>query len=109
MTNKAPPATNASLKSLLKDVFSSKETYFCLFLLAASISILCLWHLPLGKASVLKGLVPPEGSESIGLTLNIGLPILIALCVLGLAHFIYSEHSLKSTEQVGENKFPSCN
>ncbi|WP_255453395.1 hypothetical protein [Wolbachia endosymbiont of Atemnus politus] len=102
-TNKAPPATNIAFKSSLKIVFSSKETYFCLFLVAASISMLCLWHLPMGKASILKELVPPKGRESIGLVLNIGLPILLALCILSLAYFIYSEYSAESIEQVSKN------
>ncbi len=57
--------TDITLKSSLKTVFSSKETYFCLFLVAASISALCLWHLPLGKVSILKELVPTEKRESI--------------------------------------------
>jgi hypothetical protein len=52
---------------------------------------------------MLKGLVPPEKRESIGLALNIGLPILTALCVLSLAYFIYSEYSIESIEQVSEN------
>lgn len=94
--------TNIRLKSPLKTVFSSKETYFCLFLVAASISVLCLWHLPLEKVSILKELVPTEKRESIGLTLNIGLPILITLCVLNLAYFIYSEYSVESIEQINK-------
>jgi hypothetical protein len=97
-TNK-PPATNTALKSSLKNVFFSKEAYFCLFVIAASISILCLWHFPLGKVSILKGLAPPEKRESLGLVLNIGLPILIVLCILNLAHSIYSEYSIESIEQ----------
>ncbi len=52
---------------------------------------------------MLKGLVPPEKRESIGLALNIGLPILIALCILNLARFIYSEYSIESIKQVSEN------
>jgi len=103
-TSTTPPATNTAFKPLLKIVFSSKETYFCLLLIAFSISTLCLWHLPLGKVSILKGLVPPEKRESVGLTLNIGLPILATLCVLSLAYFIYSKYSVESIEQVGENK-----
>ncbi|WP_419215118.1 hypothetical protein [Wolbachia endosymbiont of Rhagoletis cingulata] len=94
--------TNIRLKSPLKAMFSSKETYFCLFLVAASISALCLWHLPLGKVSILKELVPTEKRESIGLTLNIGLPILITLCVLNLAYFLYSEYSVESIEQINK-------
>lgn len=94
--------TDITLKSPLKTVFSSKETYFYLFLVAASISALCLWHLPLGKVSILKELVPTEKRESIGLTLNIGLPILIILCVLSLAYFIYSEYSVESIEQISK-------
>ncbi|WP_143689161.1 hypothetical protein [Wolbachia endosymbiont of Nilaparvata lugens] len=94
--------TNIRLKSPLKTVFSSKETYFCLFLVAASISVLCLWHLPLEKVSILKELVPTEKRESIGLTLNIGLPILITLCVLNLAYFLYSEYSVESIEQISK-------
>ncbi|OAB81679.1 hypothetical protein WSTR_04025 [Wolbachia endosymbiont of Laodelphax striatellus] len=94
--------TDITLKSSLKTVFSSKETYFCLFLVAASISALCLWHLPLGKVSILKELVPTEKRESIGLTLNIGLPILITLCVLNLAYFLYSEYSVESIEQISK-------
>ncbi|QCB62326.1 hypothetical protein EJB00_01400 [Wolbachia endosymbiont of Drosophila mauritiana] len=96
--------TNIRLKSPLKAMFSSKETYFCLFLVAASISALCLWHLPLGKVSVLKELVSTKKRESIGLTLNIGLPILITLCVLNLAYFLYSEYSV---EQISEKDPPS--
>lgn len=96
--------TDITLKSPLKTVFSSKETYFYLFLVAASISALCLWNLPLGKVSVLKELVPAEKRESVGLALNIGLPILATLCVLSLAYFIYSKYSVESIEQVGENK-----
>ncbi|WP_019236906.1 hypothetical protein [Wolbachia pipientis] len=98
--------TNIRLKSPLKAMFSSKETYFCLFLVAASISALCLWHLPLGKVSILKELVPAEKRESIGLTLNIGLPILITLCVLNLAYFIYSEYSVESIEQISKKDLP---
>lgn len=98
--------TNISLKSPLKAMFSSKETYFCLFLVAASISALCLWHLPLGKVSILKELVPTEKRESIGLTLNIGLPILITLCVLNLAYFLYSEYSVESIEQISKKDLP---
>ncbi|WP_265024250.1 MULTISPECIES: hypothetical protein [unclassified Wolbachia] len=105
-TNEAKtlPPTNITLKSPLKTVFSSKKAYFCLFIIVASASTLCLWHFPLGKVSMLKGLVPPEKRESIGLALNIGLPILIALCILNLARFIYSEYSIESIEQ---NKSPS--
>lgn len=98
--------TNISLKSPLKAMFSSKETYFCLFLVAASISALCLWHLPLEKVSILKELVPTEKRESIGLTLNIGLPILITLCVLNLAYFLYSEYSVESIEQISKKDLP---
>lgn len=98
--------TNIRLKSPLKAMFSSKETYFCLFLVAASISALCLWHLPLGKVSILKELVPAEKRESIGLTLNIGLPILITLCVLNLAYFIYSKYSVESIEQISKKDLP---
>ncbi|WP_353281659.1 hypothetical protein [Wolbachia endosymbiont (group B) of Horisme vitalbata] len=98
--------TNIRLKSPLKAMFSSKETYFCLFLVAASISALCLWHLPLGKVSILKELVPTEKRESIGLTLNIGLPILITLCVLNLAYFLYSEYSVESIEQISKKDLP---
>lgn len=104
VTSTTPPATNTAFKPLLKIVFSSKETYFCLLLIASSISTLCLWHLPLGKVSILKGLVPPEKRESVGLALNIGLPILATLCVLSLAYFIYSKYSVESIEQVGKNK-----
>ncbi len=100
---KTRPPTNITLKSSLKTVFSSKKAYFCLFIIVASASTLCLWHFPLGKVSMLKGLVPPEKRESIGLALNIGLPILTALCVLSLAYFIYSEYSIESIEQVSEN------
>ncbi|WP_265041709.1 hypothetical protein [Wolbachia endosymbiont (group B) of Melanostoma mellinum] len=103
---KTPLPTNIRLKSPLKTVFSSKETYFCLFLVAASISALCLWHLPLGKVSILKELVPTEKRESIGLTLNIGLPILITLCVLNLAYFLYSEYSVESIEQISKKDLP---
>ncbi|WP_265025493.1 hypothetical protein [Wolbachia endosymbiont (group A) of Bibio marci] len=104
-TNEAKtlPPTNITLKSSLKTVFSSKKAYFCLFIIVASASTLCLWHFPLGKVSMLKGLVPPEKRESIGLALNIGLPILIALCILNLARFIYSEYSIESVKQVSEN------
>ncbi|MGL9717494.1 MAG: hypothetical protein ACR5K9_02180 [Wolbachia sp.] len=105
--NKASPTADTTFKSSLKTVFSSKETYFCLFLIASSISMLCLWHLPLGKESILKGLVPSEKVESIGLVLNIGLPTLIALCILSLAYFIYSECSVESVEQVSENEYLS--
>ncbi|WP_425384487.1 hypothetical protein [Wolbachia endosymbiont (group B) of Eupithecia inturbata] len=98
--------TNIRLKSTLKAMFSSKETYFCLFLVAASISALCLWHLPLGKVSILKELVLTEKRESIGLTLNIGLPILITLCVLNLAYFLYSEYSVESIEQISKKDLP---
>ncbi|WP_264682640.1 MULTISPECIES: hypothetical protein [unclassified Wolbachia] len=98
--------SHITLKSPLKTVFSSKETYFCLFLVAASISALCLWHLPLGKVSILKELVPTEKRESIGLTLNIGLPILITLCVLNLAYFLYSEYSVESIEQISKKDLP---
>ncbi|WP_264686156.1 hypothetical protein [Wolbachia endosymbiont (group B) of Polyommatus icarus] len=98
--------TNIGLKSPLKTVFSSKETYLCLFLVAASISALWLWHLPLGKVSILKELVPTEKRKSIGLTLNIGLPILITLCVLNLAYFLYSEYSVESIEQISEKDLP---
>lgn len=98
--------TNIRLKSTLKAMFSSKETYFCLFLVAASISALCLWHLPLGKVSILKELVLTEKKESIGLTLNIGLPILITLCVLNLAYFLYSEYSVESIEQISKKDLP---
>lgn len=98
--------TNIRLKSPLKTVFSSKETYLCLFLVAASISALCLWHLPLGKVSILKELVLTEKRESIGLTLNIGLPILITLCVLNLAYFLYSEYSVESIEQISKKDLP---
>ncbi len=103
---KTPLPTNIRLKSPLKTVFSSKETYFCLFLVAASISALCLLHLPLGKVSILKELVPAEKRESIGLTLNIGLPILITLCVLNLAYFMYSEYSVESIEQISKKDLP---
>nr|WP_259348597.1 hypothetical protein [Wolbachia pipientis] len=104
-TNEAKtlPPTNIALKSPLKTVFSSKKAYFCLFIIVASASTLCLWHFPSGKVSMLKGLVPPEKRESIGLALNIGLPILTALCVLSLAYFIYSEYSIESIEQASEN------
>ncbi|WP_353276577.1 hypothetical protein [Wolbachia endosymbiont (group B) of Villa cingulata] len=98
--------TNIRLKSPLKAMFSSKKTYFCLFLVAASISALCLWHLPLGKVSILKELVPTEKRESIGLTLNIGLPILITLCILNLAYFLYSEYSVESIEQISKKDLP---
>ncbi|WCR57597.1 hypothetical protein [Wolbachia endosymbiont of Ctenocephalides felis wCfeJ] len=103
--NKAqtPLPANITLKSPLRTVFSSKETYFCLFLIASSVSVLCLWHLPLGKASILKELVPIEKRESIELALNVGLPVLIALCILGLAYFICSEYSVKSIEQASRN------
>ncbi|MGL9688190.1 MAG: hypothetical protein ACR5K6_00085 [Wolbachia sp.] len=104
VTSTTPLATKTAFKPLLKIVFSSKRTYFCLLLIASSISTLCLWHLPLGKVSILKGLVPPEKRESVGLALNIGLPILTTLCVLSLAYFIYSKYSVESIEQVGENK-----
>ncbi|NUX01675.1 hypothetical protein GO685_04230 [Wolbachia endosymbiont of Madathamugadia hiepei] len=104
VTSTTPLATNTASKPLLKIVFSSKETYFCLLLIASSISTLCLWHLPLGKVSILKGVVPPEKRESIGLALNIGLPILATLCVLSLAYFIYSKYSVESIEQVDKNK-----
>ncbi|WP_395463247.1 hypothetical protein [Wolbachia endosymbiont of Cantharis cryptica] len=97
-TNK-PPTTNTDFKSSLKTVFSSKETYFCLFIIGASISILCLWHFPLGKLPVLQGLVQQDKRENIGLMLNIGLPILIMFCVLNFAHFVYSEYSVESIEQ----------
>ncbi len=103
---KTPSPTNIKLKSPLKAMFSSKETYFCLFLVAASISALCLWHLPLGKVSILKELVPTEKRESIGLILNIGLPILITLCVLNLAYFLYSEYSVESIEQISKKDLP---
>lgn len=105
-TNEAKtlPPTNITLKSPLKTVFSSKKAYFCLFIIVASASTLCLWHFPLGKVSMLKGLVPPEKRENIGLALNIGLPTLITLCVLSLAYFMYSEYSIESIEQ---NKSPS--
>ncbi|WP_406829251.1 hypothetical protein [Wolbachia endosymbiont (group A) of Philonthus cognatus] len=104
-TNEAKtlPPTNITLKSSLKTVFSSKKAYFCLFIIVASASTLCLWHFPLGEVSMLKGLVPPEKRESIGLALNIGLPILTALCVLSLAYFIYSEYSIESVKQVSKN------
>lgn len=105
---KTPFSTNITPKSPLKTVFSSKETYFCLFLVAASISALCLWNLPMGKVSVLKELVPIEKRESIGLILNIGLPILITLCVLSLAYFIYSEYSVESIEQVSKKDLLCC-
>lgn len=95
--------TNITLKSPLKTVFSSKKAYFCLFIIVASASTLCLWHFPLGKVSMLKGLVPPEKRENIGLALNIGLLTLITLCVLSLAYFIYSEYSIESIKQVSEN------
>ncbi|MDG7053632.1 MAG: hypothetical protein LKM45_07275, partial [Wolbachia endosymbiont of Alcedoecus sp.] len=104
VTSTTPPANKTAFKPLLKIVFSLKETYFCLLLIAFSISTLCLWHLPLGKVSILKGLVPLEKRESIGLALNIGLPILATLCILSLAYFIYSKYSVESIEQVGENK-----
>ncbi|MFL3876251.1 hypothetical protein wTkk_000160 [Wolbachia endosymbiont of Trichogramma kaykai] len=87
-------------------MFSSKETYFCLFLVAASISALCLWHLPLGKVSILNELVPTEKRGSISLTLNIGLPILITLCVLNLAYFLYSEYYVESIEQISKKDLP---
>nr|WP_264329347.1 hypothetical protein [Wolbachia endosymbiont (group A) of Andrena hattorfiana] len=105
VTNEAKtlPPTNITLKSPLKTVFSSKKAYFCLFIIVASASTLCLWHFPLGKVSMLKGLVPPEKRENIGLALNIGLPTLITLCVLSLAYFIYSEYSIESVKQVSEN------
>ncbi|MBC6685917.1 hypothetical protein H9I48_01420 [Wolbachia pipientis] len=104
-TNEAKtlPPTNITLKSPLKTVFSSKKAYFCLFIIVASASTLCLWHFPLGKVSMLKVLVPPEKRENIGLALNIGLPTLITLCVLSLAYFIYSEYSIESVKQVSKN------
>jgi hypothetical protein len=104
-TNEAKtlPPTNITLKSPLKTVFSSKKAYFCLFIIVASASTLCLWHFPLGKVSMLKGLVPPEKRENIGLALNIGLPTLITLCVLSLAYFIYSEYSIEPVKQVSKN------
>jgi hypothetical protein len=52
---------------------------------------------------MLKGLVPPEKRENIGLALNIGLPTLITLCVLSLAYFIYSEYSIKPVKHVSRN------
>jgi hypothetical protein len=71
-------------------------------------SILYINALPVAfaarKVSILKGLVPPEKRENVGLALNIGLPILATLCVLSLAYFIYSKYSVESIEQVGENK-----
>ncbi|UVW84204.1 hypothetical protein [Wolbachia endosymbiont of Aedes albopictus] len=104
-TNEAKtlPLTNITLKSPLKTVFSSKKAYFCLFIIVASASTLCLWHFRLGKVSMLKVLVPPEKRENIGLALNIGLPTLITLCVLSLAYFIYSEYSIESVKQVSKN------
>ncbi|OWZ25134.1 hypothetical protein [Wolbachia endosymbiont of Wuchereria bancrofti] len=96
--------TNTALKSPLKIVFSSKETRFCLFLIASSISMLCLsWHLSLGNGVNLKGLVQPEKTESTGLVLNIGPPILIILCILSVAYFIYSEYSVEFTKQISKN------
>jgi hypothetical protein len=98
--------TNIRLKLSLENVFSSKETYFCLFVIGVSISILCLWHFPLGKVPILQGLVPQEKREGIDLILNIGLPMLIAVCVLNLAHFIYSEYKgyhIESVEQASRN------
>ncbi|WP_341807919.1 hypothetical protein [Wolbachia endosymbiont (group E) of Neria commutata] len=104
---RTPPATNTAFKSSLGTVFSSKEAYFCLFVIGVSISILCLWHLPLGKVPILQSLVQEGKREYIGLTLNIGLPILILLCVVNLADFVRSEYSVESIGQVNLNKHPS--
>ncbi|MGL9732341.1 MAG: hypothetical protein ACR5KX_06340 [Wolbachia sp.] len=42
VTSTTPLATKTALKPLLKIVFSSKRTHFCLLLIASSISTLCL-------------------------------------------------------------------
>ncbi|MGL9681878.1 MAG: hypothetical protein ACR5K2_02725 [Wolbachia sp.] len=49
-------ATKTTLKPLLKIVFFEKDLFY-LLLITSSISTLYLQHLPLGKASILKGLV----------------------------------------------------
>ncbi len=66
--------------------------------------MLCLsCHLSLGNSVNLKGLVQPEKTESTGLVLNIESPILIILCILSVAYFIYSEYSVEFTKKISKN------
>lgn len=80
-------------KLMLENIFYSPETYFCLFSIVAFISTLYLWHFPPIWMAVLKESMPSQKKEDIGSVLNIGLPILIVLCIANLVHFIYSEYS----------------
>ncbi|AWW50876.1 hypothetical protein [Wolbachia endosymbiont of Folsomia candida] len=108
---KTTPTTDTAFKSSLNTVFTSKEGYACVFVIASSISILCLWHLPLGKVSILQGLVPKEKRELAGLILNILLIALIVALVLNLIHYVYSEYRAnnigKKTPPVTHTPFKS--
>lgn len=88
-------------KLMLENIFYSPETYFCLFSIVAFISTLYLWHFPPIWMAILKESMPSQKREEIGSVLNIGLPILIVLCIANLVHFIYSEYSgyVKFVEQ----------
>lgn len=59
-----------------------------------------------GKSVNFKGIGANRKKWSIGLTLNIGLPILITLCVLNLAYFLYSEYYVESIEQISKKDLP---
>lgn len=88
------PEPDHSLKSPLRNIFSSKDTYFYLFAITTSTSALCLLHFTaLGKSVM--------SEESTGLILNTALLILIAMCIISLAYVAYSEYTVESVEQVG--------
>lgn len=87
------PEPDRSLKSPLRNILSSKDTYFYLFAITTSTSALCLLHFTaLGKSVM--------SEESTGLILNTALLILIAMCIIGLAYVAYSEYTVESVEQI---------
>ncbi|HCE59745.1 MAG TPA: hypothetical protein DEQ74_02870 [Wolbachia sp.] len=92
--NPTQPESDRPFKSPLRNIFSSKDTYFYLFATTISTSALCLLHFTaLGKSVM--------SEESTGLILNTALLILIAMCIIGLAYVAYSEYTVESVEQVG--------
>lgn len=92
------PEPDRSLKSPLRNILSSKDTYFYLFAITTSTSALCLLHFTaLGKSVM--------SEESTGLILNTALLILIAMCIIGLAYVAYSEYTVESVEQIDISNF----
>lgn len=87
-----PIDSKTRLKLTIEKTFLSREAYFYLIAMVVFISVLCLWHFPLGKTSILKGLAPVKERDSIERALNIGLPILIMLCVVFLVDTIYFKY-----------------